>query len=502
MKPLWKRPLGKRMGQWLLAVVLGGGWLLNQGQGQPAAPTSMTISAPEPIRLITLDPGHFHAALFYKQPLADVSDTVHVYAPLDRDLLFYLERVVQFNSRADHHTNWKLEVHTGPDFLERVLTERPGNVVVVSGRNQGKIDRVKSLLDRGLNVLADKPWIIEVEDLPKLEAALDTAAARGVVGYDAMTQRFEITCLLQKELVNDRAIFGDCLPGSAAEPAVRMESVHYLLKEVAGVPSRRPAWFFDVRQQGEGLADVGTHLADLVQWILFPDQSIQYESEIRVLDAARWPTPLTREQFQRVTGEPGFPDDLTPFLRPSGGGASASSGEGTVLDYNANNSVLYTIHGVHVSLTVRWEFAPAPGVNDSETAIFRGTKARVEVRQGAEEHYRAEVYVVPNEAAEMAELARALQRRIDLLQGVYSGLAFEQEAGRLRLRIPDQYRVGHEEHFGLLTRQFLRYVRVPASVPAWEKPNMLAKYYVTTKGVGLARSRPASSPRLITSETK
>ena len=36
-------------------------------------------------------------------------------------------------------------------------------------------------------------------------------------------------------------------------------------------------------------------------------------------------------------------------------------------------------------------------------------------------------------------------------------------------------------------RRFFGFLKNPKSLPAWEKPNMLAKYYVTTKGVELAR---------------
>jgi predicted dehydrogenase len=481
-----------RLRRMLLLATVGGS--LGAWGGIEAAPAAMqTLNQPESIKLITLDPGHFHAALFQKQSLAGVSDTVHVYGPLGPDLLLHLDRIAQFNSRAGDPTHWKLEIHTGHDFLERLFAERPGNVVVISGRNQGKIDRITRLLERGLHVLADKPWIIEAEDLPKLGAALDAAALNGVVGYDAMTQRFEITCLLQKELVNDRAVFGECLTGSVSEPAVRMESVHYLLKEVAGVPSRRPAWFFDVRQQGEGLADVGTHLVDLVQWTLFPGQGIRSENEIRVLDAARWPTMIGREQFQLVTGEARFPDYLaSSTLRNPGAGSPIASPE-DVLQCYANNSVVYAIRGIHAALTVRWEFAPASGSKDSETAIYRGSQARVEVRQGAEQQFRAELYVVPNQASAVAEVDRALRHRIDLLQAAYPGLSIAQEPERFHVLIPDRYRIGHEEHFALLTRQFLAYVRDPRSVPAWEKLNMLAKYYVTTKGVDLARTRARSS---------
>mgnify|MGYP000541455824 CR=1 FL=1 len=33
------------------------------------------------IKLIVLDPGHFHASLLQKDTLTDVNDTIHVYAP-------------------------------------------------------------------------------------------------------------------------------------------------------------------------------------------------------------------------------------------------------------------------------------------------------------------------------------------------------------------------------------------------------------------------------------
>ena len=116
------------------------------------------------VKIMTLDPGHFHAALVQKEMYPGVSPKVHVYAPLGFDLSEHLNRIARFNLRKDSPTNWALEIHTGPDFLGRMLTERPGNVVVISGRNQGKIDRVKASVDAGLNVLVDKPWIIDPAD--------------------------------------------------------------------------------------------------------------------------------------------------------------------------------------------------------------------------------------------------------------------------------------------------------------------------------------------------
>ena len=114
------------------------------------------------MRFMTLDPGHFHAALVQKEMYPDVSPQVDVYAPLGPDLLGHLARISAFNLRAEQPTAWQMEVHTGPDYAERMLRERPGNVVVLSGRNKGKIDRIGAAVDAGLSVLADKPWILAV----------------------------------------------------------------------------------------------------------------------------------------------------------------------------------------------------------------------------------------------------------------------------------------------------------------------------------------------------
>ncbi len=42
-------------------------------------------------------------------------------------------------------------------------------------------------------------------------------------------------------------------------------------------------------------------------------------------------------------------------------------------------------------------------------------------------------------------------------------------------------------------RAFLGYLRDRTALPAWERPNMIAKYMVTTGGTAMSRTRPASS---------
>jgi predicted dehydrogenase len=406
-----------------------------------------------------------------------VSRKVHVYAPLGQDLLDHLERVARFNQRKDKPTAWELEVHAGPEFLKQMLADRPGNAVVISGRNRGKIDKIQSSLDGGLHALVDKPWILEADDLAKLERALDTAERRGLVALDIMTERFEVATELQRELVNDPATFGSLAVGTESDPAVYMESVHHLMKAVAGAPNLRPAWFFDTEEQGEGLNDIGTHLVDLVQWTLFPEQAIDYRKDIRLLAAQRWPTLVSRSDFRRVTRED-FPPALAPHVKAD------------TLEYFCNTRVSYTLRGNQVALNVIWDWEAPPGAGDSHFAYYRGSRAKVEVRQGPAEKYRTELYVIPNAAADNPAVRAAVQKKIASLQQRYPGTAVAEQGGELRIAIPDTLRVGHEEHFAQVTQNFLRYARDRSTLPSWERPNMLAKYYVTTGGTALARRSP------------
>ncbi len=444
------------------------------GRGGRPLRTAVPMDASTEVKLIILDPAHFHAALVQKEMLEGIAKRVSIYAPLGPDLLAHLSRIEQFNSRADNPTSWELDIHCSSRSLEEMLSARPGNVVVLSGRNRGKIDKIKASLDAGLNVLADKPWIIRGQDLHALESALDDADRKGLVAYDMMTERYEITTIMQRELVNDPAIFGAIVTTSDNKPAVFMESVHHIMKTVAGVPSLRPLLFFDIQEQGEGLTDVGTHLVDMVQWILFPNQAINYREDIKVVGAKRWPTHIMAPQFRQVTGATGFPAVLAPYV------------QGDRFDYYCNNRVDYKIRGAHVQLNVLWNYESPAGV-DFYHAVFRGTNARIEIRQTEKEKYRPELYVVPNGPEHHAAVLKALRERIERLQGAYPGMGCEILADELRVSIPDRFRVGHEAHFAQVLAQFLKYLKSPESLPAWERPNMLAKYYVTTAGVELGR---------------
>jgi len=345
-------------------------------------------------------------------------------------------------------------------------------VVVMAGHNGGKIGKIHASLEAGLNVLVDKPWIIDARDFPALESALALADQKGLIAYDLMTERYEITRIVQRALVNDPAVFGQVVPADPEHPAVFMENVHTIYNTVNGVPSLRPPFFFDIHDQGVGLTDVGTHLVDLVQWTLFPNQAISYQDDIKVQRGQRWSTPITAAQFQKVTGgAAAFPSALAPYV------------QGDRLDYQCNNQVDYTIRGVQVRLKTVWVWEPRAG-DDPPQAFFRGTKARVELR---ETNHRPEVFVVPSDPGQSAAVTEAVRRRIANLAESYPGLGTETAGSDVLISIPDGLRQGLGAHLGQVAAEFLTYRRSPKSMPAWERPNMLAKYFVTTTGAKISQ---------------
>jgi predicted dehydrogenase len=432
------------------------------------------MADPPLVRLITLDPAHFHAALVQKQMLPGIDRRVAIFAPLGPDLLAHLKLIEQFNSRPDHPTSWELDIHCSSRSLEEMVAARPGNVVVLAGRNRIKIGKIKVSLEAGLNVLSDKPWIIRAEDFPALDAALSLADQKGLVAYDMMTERHEIATIIQRELVNDPAVFGEVIPADPEHPGVFMESTHHILKTVAGAPNPRPPFFFDILDEGEGLTDVGTHLVDLAQWTLFPDQALDYRQDIQVQGGKRWATPLTAAQFKEITGATTFPAELLPYVRADR------------FDYYCNNQVDYKIRGAQVQLRTLWNWESPAGV-DFHHAIYRGTRASVEIRQTAQEKYQPELFVASNAADRQADIETAVCAHIDRLQATYPGIGCETAGDEVHVVIPDRYRVGHEAHFAQVVEEFLKYMKSPKTMPAWERPNMLAKYFVTTTGVKMGQ---------------
>lgn len=424
------------------------------------------------VKLITLDPGHFHAALVQKTMYNQISPEVHVYAPEGPDCQQHLERINSYNSRPVNPTSWKEIVYTGPDFFEKMLEEKAGNVVVLSGNNKKKAEYISKSVNAGFNVLADKPMIISPEDFPLLEAAFTTAKEKGILLYDIMTERYEVTTILQKFLSQKPEIFGTLTKGSKEEPAVTKISVHHFSKIVSGSALLRPAWFFDVRQQGEGIVDVTTHLVDLVQWECFPEQILR-TSDVSMVAAKRWPTGISKDEFKGVTGFDNFPDYLQSDVK---------NGK---LNVYSNGEMVYTLKGIYAKVSVEWKYQAPPGGGDTHYSVMHGTKCDLVIKQGAEEKFQPTLYIENVKGTGMADFQAKLKEVIGTLP--YDSISIESvNKNVLRIVIPDEYKVTHEDHFAQVTAKFLDYMKI-GKLPEWEISGMITKYYTTTSALKMAR---------------
>ncbi|CAN5164906.1 putative oxidoreductase C-terminal domain-containing protein [soil metagenome] len=425
------------------------------------------------VRIMTLDPGHFHAALVQKTMYDQVNPVVHVYAPEGPELQAYLNSIESYNTREEDPTQWQLEVYTGPDFLNKMLEQQPGNLMITAGNNQRKTEYIKSTVDAGIHVLADKPMAIDTKGFELLKEAFNSAENNEVLLYDIMTERYEISTMLQKDFSLIPDIFGDLQKGTPEDPAVTKESVHHFFKFVSGKPLIRPAWFFDVTQQGAGIVDVTTHLVDLVQWECFPEQIIDYEKDIDIINARQWPTNLTPEQFKKVTQLQEFPDYLQNNLNNN------------ILRVNANGEINYRIKDVHARVSVIWNYEAPEGTGDTHYSIMKGSKSNLVIRQGEEQQYRPELYIEPVDGVALESFEADLIYYLQQLQSRYKGLAVKRSGNGWMVIIPESLRTGHEAHFGEVTQKFLQYLK-EGRLPAWEVPNMITKYYITTKALEIA----------------
>lgn len=422
------------------------------------------IHAGEPaFRLITLDPGHFHAALVQKSMLRGVSPVVHVYAPEGPDLELHMKRIEGFNSRAENPTSWETKVHAGPDFLQRMLAEKPGNIVVLAGNNRAKTRYILESVKAGLHVLSDKPMAITPDDFKMLQEAYAIAAEKNLMLTDIMTERHEITTRLQKFFAHQKDFFGELDPGTPDDPSVTKESVHHFYKTVAGAPLQRPAWFYDTAQQGEGIVDVTTHLVDLVQWEVSPEKILGLD-DAKVLSARTWKTTLSPAQFTRSTKVEEIPDYLKPNLNAGGHLEVASNGE-----------FVFKLHGIHAKISVIWDYEAPAGGGDTHYSLMRGSKVAAIIRQGKEQGYKPMLYLEPRKGVDPASLQEPLAAAVKQATATWPGVEVAKTDAGWVVNFPDSYRLGHEAHFSQVAEDFLGYLK-NGEMPAWEVPNTLAKY--------------------------
>lgn len=427
-----------------------------------AAGVASSMLHAQPFKLVTLDPGHFHAALVQKSMSDDIDPAVTIFAPAGPELDRHLALIEGFNTRRENPTAWKTTVVSGADFLDRMLAEQAGDFVVISGNNARKSRYILEAVKAGYHVLADKPMAIDPGGFALIEEACRIARDKKLLLLDIMTERHEITTILQKELSRFPDVFGELDKGTPDDPSVTKESVHHFSKLVNGAPLQRPGWFFDPEQQGEAIVDVTTHLVDLVQWECFPGETLRAQ-DIEMLDARVWNTELTRAEFSKVTRLDGWPESLKPLV-----------GEDDILHTPANGGFTYRIKGVHARVSVRWDFEASAGSGDTHDSLLRGTKCSLHIRQGKDQNFQPVLYIEPRQPVDDRWTA-ALEIALTDIAKRHPGVTVKRDGERFRVAIPEALKIGHEAHFGQVTERFLSYLN-GETVPAWEVPNTLVKY--------------------------
>jgi hypothetical protein len=208
-----------------------------------------------------------------------------------------------------------------------------------------------------------------------------------------------------------------------------------------------------------------------VQWECFPDQIIDYKKDIAVLNAKRWATKMTASQFNTITKLNQFPDYL-----------NKDKLNDTTLNVYCNGEINYRLKGVHAKVSVIWNFQAPEGGGDTHFSKMRGTKCDLVIKQGKEQNYKPTLYIESLPGAPLPDLTQAFGR----LQIKYPGVTLKKTGNGYEVDIPASYREDHEAHFARVTKKFLEYLQ-KGNMPAWEVPNMLAKYYTTTTALQMAK---------------
>ena len=424
--------------------------------------------------LIVLDPQHFHAALVqkYSNPLID--SNVKVFSSAEDLTKGYRNFIHQYNTRLESPTNWNLRTYYGHDYLSKAFEDSPGDLVILAGDNQAKINYITAAFKNKKDVFADKPLVIDEEGFRRLNNLMTTSESSPLI-YDIMTERYDIKNQIVKTLVLDSAFSGGFdIPSK--DPLITFQSIHHFVKHVGGQPLIRPSMFFDVEKQGEGLVDVTTHYIDLVQWIVSSEKEIDIDRDLILHHASRSSTRVSLQDFTKATGLNKFPDDFEHKLNGSNS-----------LDVYSNGVMEYTLHGIPVRIDVKWEVESKDGAGDLYVVKFRTRKFDLSIRP--DKNGISSIYIKEHE-----ETHDFQQRLKQILANILSKGEIEliKEGDSYKLVIPTAMNRSHDDHFSEVLQQFLIYRR-DGSLPNWEKSFLLAKYYLTTKSLKKAMLNKSDS---------
>jgi len=422
--------------------------------------------------ILILNPGHFHAALVLREPHPDLAQDVFVYSEDGPDLERFMDLVASFNERPENPTEWRIHVYTGSDYRQKLVKEKKGDIIVIAGKNDAKMKAIEELSRAGFYVLADKPWLIDENELPLLHAALK---AERPLALDIMTERFEISTILQKKFMAAKEVFGEMRIDADGSPSVFKESIHHLYKIVNDRPLVRPPWYFDLAVQGDGITDVTTHLVDMTHWMLFPGVAVDFNKDIDLLHARRWPTRIPLNTYAKITQQPEFSTMVEKYV------------DGDNLQYFSNGEIVYRIKDVPIHIRVVWNLEIPEGGGDTHQSIIKGTRSDLLVRQLPAHGFKVELLIAPR--GDLRGVEKAVQRCLAKWSARYPGLSMRREEEKLLIDIPDDLRTSHEEHFCQVRDMYLDYL-ARGAYPAETRPGIVAKYTLLAEARKMAMSSP------------
>ena len=118
---------------------------------------------------------------------------------------------------------------------------------------------------------------------------------------------------------------------------------------------------------------------------------------------------------------------------------------------------------------------------DTHLAVARGSRATVVVDHNSAFGTGPQVFVIPDGPNERSLVLAGLRRHCNRWSLESPGYEVNETGDSIHVCIPDRDRTGHEAHFASVLGEFVNYFHNRDRIPTWERPNLLAKYYLTTR---------------------
>ena len=144
----------------------------------------------------------------------------------------------------------------------------------------------------------------------------------------------------------------------------------------------------------------------------------------------------------------------------------------------------WCIKGIFAKASVTWAYKAPEGGGDTHYSIMRGTKANLIIRQGAEQNFKPTLYIEPIVLS--ADFEKILRGSLAGIQEQFAGISLEKTEKGWKVIAPKVFDEGHESHFGRVAEKYFSFLKA-GKMPAWEVPNMITKYYITTTALEMAK---------------